>query len=637
MAQTITPTTQPAGPAVERPVTRRSWTWRLILLGVLLLVVAVLAFVGVITIYQLDYEGRIYPGVRVGNISLDGLTLNQAVDVIDRAYTPYPAQPVALRYAGQSWTFSPTELGVTVDSNSTANEAYAVGRSAYQPADSGIRNEIEAQWYGALGDLLEQWRVRQNGREIRPRPQFGDGQMGYALLRIARDVDLAPKEASLAINGLDVIALPSSNGRQVNVEATRNLLLQAARAGRGGSVNLVVEDRKPALVSVEEPAAQARLLLSQPLTITMTTVDGPQSLVIDRPQFREWLNIGVVPDGNKIALNVRFQRDPAAAYLKQLATQLARPAQDAKLDFDPVTRQVKVVTPSQTGQTLDAAAALAAVEKAVMANERTVEVPVTIVKPKTDSSDLAALGIKEIVTQGTTTFKGSSKERTKNIVVAAGKFMNVVVPPGEEFSFNKHVGSISAADGFVDALVIVGDRTETGIGGGVCQVSTTVFRAAFYGGFPIVERYPHSYVVSWYGEPGLDASIFTPTADFRFRNDTSHHLLIRPEVDEKKGTITFTMWGTKPSRTVEKEGPVISNVRPPLPAVYQEDKTLAQGQIKQVDWPNSGQDATIIRRIRNADGTVKEEKFVSKYQSWKAVYLYGPGTKLPAGANTSAP
>ena len=89
-----------------------------------------------------------------------------------------------------------------------------------------------------------------------------------------------------------------------------------------------------------------------------------------------------------------------------------------------------------------------------------------------------------------------------------------MIPPGEEFSFYKAVGDVSAANGFVDSLIIRGDRTETGVGGGVCQVSTTVFRAAFWGGFPIVERYPHSYVVSWYGEPGYDASIFTRARTF---------------------------------------------------------------------------------------------------------------------------
>jgi hypothetical protein len=173
-----------------------------------------------------------------------------------------------------------------------------------------------------------------------------------------------------------------------------------------------------------------------------------------------------------------------------------------------------------------------------------------------------------------------------------------------------------------------------GIGGGVCQVSTTVFRAAFWGGFPIVERYAHGYVVSWYEPPrGLDATIYTPSVDFRFRNDTEHFLLVKPEVDADAGRVTFTLYGTKVDRTVEMEGPEISNLTKPDPPVYEEDASLAEGVIKQVDWAKDGQDVVITRHILYGDGTVVDQNFVSKYRPWQAVYKYGPGTSLPdAGA-----
>jgi vancomycin resistance protein YoaR len=137
--------------------------------------------------------------------------------------------------------------------------------------------------------------------------------------------------------------------------------------------------------------------------------------------------------------------------------------------------------------------------------------------------------------------------------------------------------------------------------------------------------------VSWYNPPGLDATIFTPTADFRFRNDSGSYLLIRPEVDAAKGQVTFYIYGTK-DRTAEMIGkPEVSNVRPAPPPVYEESKTLAEGQIKQVDWAKEGKDVTVRRRITFNDGNVKEDKFVSKYQPWRSVYLYGPGTQVPAG------
>ncbi|MCX7707737.1 MAG: VanW family protein, partial [Anaerolineae bacterium] len=179
----------------------------------------------------------------------------------------------------------------------------------------------------------------------------------------------------------------------------------------------------------------------------------------------------------------------------------------------------------------------------------------------------------------------------------------------------------------------VGDRTEVGVGGGVCQVSTTVYRAAFWAGFPILERYPHGYVVGWYGEPGWDASIFTPEADFRFLNDTGHYILLQPEIDLKKGRLTFYVYGTR-TRTVEAEKGVITNRRPAPEPIYREDPNLPAGTIKQVDWAKEGMDVTVKRIIRYDDGRVKEEKIVSRYRPWQAVFLYGPGTQLPAGAKT---
>jgi vancomycin resistance protein YoaR len=246
-----------------------------------------------------------------------------------------------------------------------------------------------------------------------------------------------------------------------------------------------------------------------------------------------------------------------------------------------------------------------------------------------DSNKIAEMGIVELVSQGTTRFKGSSADRVHNIATGAEKFRGVVIPPDEEFSFNEHVGEITAANGFVEGLIIGAERTATGVGGGICQVSTTVFRAAFNGGFPITERYAHGYVVSWYGEPGLDATIFTPTVDFRFRNDTGHFLLVKPEVDTESGEITFYLYGTRPDRVVEAEPAQITNVRKPPAPLYEENGDLPAGTIKQVDWAKDGMDVVVKRRITYADGKVAEQKFVSKYQPWQAIYQYGPGTELP--------
>jgi vancomycin resistance protein YoaR len=222
----------------------------------------------------------------------------------------------------------------------------------------------------------------------------------------------------------------------------------------------------------------------------------------------------------------------------------------------------------------------------------------------------------------------------RNIAVAAAKFEGVVIPPDGIFSFNQYVEDVSAANGFEDSLIIWGDRTAVGIGGGVCQVSTTIFRSAYAAGLPIVERYNHGYVVSWYGDPGLDATIFTPTVDFRFRNDTGAYLLMEPVMNADAGMLTINLYGTKPNRQVIIGDPVIKDVVPPPPALYTVDESVAPGQRKQVDWEAEGMTVEVTRTLIE-NGETRTETLVSEYQPWRAVYLVGSEADIPASARNA--
>jgi vancomycin resistance protein YoaR len=198
------------------------------------------------------------------------------------------------------------------------------------------------------------------------------------------------------------------------------------------------------------------------------------------------------------------------------------------------------------------------------------------------------------------------------------------------------VGDVSAEAGYKDSLIIWGDRTAVGIGGGLCQVSTTVFRAAYYGGFPLEERWNHGYVVGWYGQPGLDATVYTPNIDFKFRNTTDHYLIIKPELDEAKGTLTFKFYGMKPDWQVEVTGPIVEKETPPPAPVYQEDASLAPGETKQVEFAHSGVDVQWRRVIKDSQGNVLgDEVLKSSYTPWPAYFLVGPSA--PATEATSVP
>jgi len=613
------------------------WVFFLLALGVL-----ALAAVTALTLHELRYGNRGYEGVEVAGIPLGGLTIDEAADAIRDGLTPYPGQTITLRDGDRTWSLSPSDLGVSVDAQALAAEAFAVGRRGAL-ADMGTSAPSLLQ--GLREDLTAQWHALEAGVSIPPIVRFDRNRLALILKQIAQEVDLPPREGTLSISGLEVSGASGEPGRMVDQAKTRAAIAPLLEAGTGGTVDLVVEERLPAVMSVDKAIVEARSLLGKSLVLVADGKDGTQRFAIDPATLRSWLTLLPVPgqDG-AVSLKATLDEEQVRAFVGQAAKQLNRPAFDAVLDFDPAAGQVVVLQPSQIGQSLDVEASVAAIKAAVLPDPaqqptptataplgatQVITAPLTIVQPKVDSNKISELGIVEQVSEGTTYFKGSARERVQNIVNAAGKFTGAVVPPGEEFSFNQTVGDVSAANGFVDSLIIRGDRTETGVGGGVCQVSTTAFRAAFWGGFPIIERYPHSYVVSWYGDPGYDASIFTPSADFRFLNDTGHYLLVKPEVDTKQGRITFHIYGTKPDRVVEAEKSVITNKQPAPKPLYLVNPDLPMGKIKQVDWAKDGMDVMVKRIIKYADGRVKENKFVSKYRPWQAVYEYGPGTKLP--------
>lgn len=616
--------------------------WVALLLAASLLV---LTIVGLVAAYEFRYSSRIYRGVSVAGIPLDGLTREEAIEAVRDGLTPYPGATIALRYGARTWSLSSTDFGVAVDAPETVAAAFEIGRQGLTASFAG---SFASLWQGLRTDLASQWAALRDGAAVTPSVRFDENRLALTLKRIAQEVDLPPREGALLISGLEVSGTPGQAGRLVNVPATRNALLDLIRAGVSGAVDLVVDERQPAVLAVDAAVAKASALLGRSFTLAAEGVDGVRSFAIDPVLLSQWLELAPRPTAEgAVDLSVQLDDAQVTAFVRNLAGQIDRPVFDARLDFDRKASQVVVLQPSQVGQTLDVVSSIAAVEAAIMAPaaptqgqaasgairaSELITLPVTIVPPRVDSAKVAEMGIVELVSEGTTYFAGSTRERVQNIAVAANKLRGAVVPPGEEFSFYHFVGDVTAANGFVDSLIIRGDRTETGVGGGVCQVSTTMFRAAFAGGFPILERYAHGYVVGWYGQPGLDAAIFTPDADFRFRNDTAHYLLVQPEVDAAKGRITFRLYGTSPGRTVTIGAPAISNTSAAPPPLYQEDATLAKGVIKQVDWPKDGMDVVVKRAITNADGSVKEDRVASRYRPWRAVYLYGPGTELPPEA-----
>ncbi len=260
-------------------------------------------------------------------------------------------------------------------------------------------------------------------------------------------------------------------------------------------------------------------------------------------------------------------------------------------------------------------------------------IPVTITEAKIKAGDLNNLGIKTLVGVGTSKFAHSIPNRIHNLTLASSRLNGALVAPGETFSLGQTIGEVSRATGYREAYVISQGRTVLGDGGGVCQVSTTLFRAVLNAGLPVVERKAHAYRVGYYEQdmgPGYDATVFFPNTDFKFINDTSAYLLIQTKVDPKTLSMRYEIYGTSDGRTATISKPRISSQTPPKPTVYQDDPTLPAGTLKQVDWSAPGARTSFDYKVTRNGEVLQDRTFTSIYQPWSAVYLRGTG-QITAG------
>ena len=589
------------------------------------LCVAIVAIAGAFAGWQFWHTDRIFSGVQVAGVPVGGETRASALLRLHRELTPYPLAPVFLELspettdgaADRRWALGSDLLEPEADLEGAVNLAYHVGRQG-----------------GLFERILSQWRAFNGRQTVWPEVFVSEGVVRQAVGNAAAEVR-RPGRPAVQIGE---ISLPPQPGLDVDVAATAHLILAQLGRGRSGTVPLQTYSTAPPQ-SAEADSSQNSAAAGNPTSESFSGgLTPPQPVVLRHEPSGTAFALDaallqrIMPGGDPGFLNEEALRFVVEGW----ANQVSYPAQDARLRFDDATSALTVLQQSRAGQRLNVDLTIEAVRKALTTDQRTGTLPIISIPPAVDSSRLNELGIRELVASGTTYFGGSSSTRVYNIEVAAEKLVGVVIPPGEVFSFNSAIEAVSGANGFEDSAIIWGDRTAVGVGGGVCQVSTTVFRAALEGGFPFLERHNHGYVVSWYGDPGFDATIYTPYVDLRFLNDTDAHLLIQPVVDSVAGILTFRFYGTKPDREVVIGEAVYEDIKQPGEPIYQEDASLEPGQIKQVEWAKEGLTATVIRKVTE-NGRTREDPIRSVYRPWNAMYLYGPGTVIPGVTDVEEP
>jgi vancomycin resistance protein YoaR len=454
---------------------------------------------------------------------------------------------------------------------------------------------------------------------------------------IAQQVNRTTIEASLSVQGTDVTATPGQVGRELDMQATLLPLEAKLRSLSDGAIPLVIKETPPAILDASAQAETARKILSAPLVLQVPDAQesdpGPWNL--DPQALAGLLTIARVDS----TIQVGLESGRLQAYLESLAPDLVRQPANARFIFNDETRQLEIIQPGAIGRNLNIAASIQEIQSRISQGEHNINLVFDYTNPAVGNDATAEqLGITEQVSVQASYFYGSSASRIQNIKAAASRFHGLLVPPGATFSMGEALGDVSLDTGYAEALIIYGNRTIQGVGGGVCQVSTTLFRTAFFGGYPVVERYPHAYRVSYYeytaggnidaDMAGLDATVFTPVVDFRFTNDTPHWLLMETYVNVEARKLTWKFYSTTDGRTVEWDTTGLQNVVEPPEPLYQENPDLGRGEIRQVDWEAEGADVTVFRTVSRDGQVYFQDQFSTHYLPWRAVYEYGPGTKI---------
>lgn len=574
--------------------------------------------------YQLLYAGRIFPGVTVAGVDLSGLTPSDAALKLNQTLTFPVSGRIVFRDGADIWQASPVELGMVFDASASAQAAYRLGRSG---------NPFRA--------LFDQMGARRDSANVAPVIIF-DQRLAYAYVNnLAAAVNRPAREASLKIEGTNVVAEAGQVGRQLDVDSTLVVLSAQLQAFRDAEIPLAVTETQPSLLDVSAQEATARQILAAPLQLSLpnAAAGDPGPWMFEPSTIASMLTVKRVESGGQAQVQVGLESGALANLLAPLAAQVDRQAKDAKFYFDDNTRQLVLIENSAVGRATDVPDTVAAINDALMRGEHAAALVVKEEQPAVaDTATAESLGIRELVSAQTTYFRGSNAERMQNIQIAAERYHGIFVAPGATFSMGEILGDVSLDNGFTEAWIIYGGRTIKGVGGGVCQVSTTLFRAVFFAGLPVVERYSHAYRVSYYEQTasardpmlaGMDATVYFPLVDFKFVNDTPYWLLMETYFNPSAQSLTWKFYSTSDGRTVTYTASGPRNVTPAPPPLLEENPELKKNEIKQVDWAAEGADATIVRTVTKNGAVYFTDTFATHYEPWQAVCQYGPDTEDP--------
>jgi vancomycin resistance protein YoaR len=575
---------------------RRSVGVRALLWSVVALLALLLGAVAVGYAFR-GSETTLPEGTRIAGVDVGGLSTTEATRVLERRAAAVNAVPLTFTAGNKRWHLSAKKLEVQVDWKA-AVEAGRERGDGFGPVQ-GLRR-LSVRFFGA---------------EVTPPTTVYDPALTYYVGKIQRQLDAKPQNAAIAFKGLKPVIVAAQPGVILDREAADDVVVRSLAAfQRGTPVALPVRTKPAAVteVNLRRALTQARVAVSAPIRLEL----GNRTWRVPRWRVAQLLDLP--KDG---ATRLSIGGPYADKYFEKLGKRVA----DAPVDAGFAVHQGGrvTITPAKPGRQLDPEKTSAAVLTAALSRTaRVAQLSIVSAQPERTTAVAAGMGIKNIVSSYETIYGGDAN-RIHNVQLVAHLVDGALIAPGKEFSFNATTGERTAEKGFLEAPVIVNGELQTGLGGGVCQVSTTVFNAAFEAGLPITARTNHALYISHYPQ-GRDATVNYPDTDLKFVNDTGHWLLLRTFVGPS--SLVVNLYGTPTGRRVEAEtGPL--NVTGAVPIRKVSDPSLPKGQQVVQEYGQPPRSTSVTRVVYAPNGKVRSR--TTWYSSYRGeVQVVAVGTKV---------
>lgn len=598
-----------------------------VILGVLLVAIDVFASLG-----------RVHPGVRVGEARVGAMTPAAAASKIDETFGPRLADPVAVTFEDEVWQTDAEKLSVVLDSEALVAEAMEYGRTGSLGARIMTRTKL---WFRPTTVPMT---VEADGEALET---FLDG--------VAAAVEREPQDARISIEGTDATIVPAVLGIGVRDADVRAAVLQAfAATDRDVEVPVDFIAVRVTDKDAEGALAEVRTMLAGPVTVTddskkwefsaaevakwiafetkpVTTsaVEPTADVTAGAPDDAAPVNGAAPETAERWVLSAYISADEASATVLARVGEVEVPPVDAR--FQVSGGHVSIV-PSRDGVGADVEALATEMKRVLLTEEtRTVKLRTGRIEPELTTERAKQMGIKERIATFTTNYSSGNRPRISNIHTLADALDGSLIAPGETFSVNERVGPRTAAKGYQEAPAIVGGRLVPSLGGGICQVVTTLFNTVFESGLPVVERRNHSYYISSYPK-GRDATVAWGGVDFKFKNDTDNWVLIA--TGYSNSSVTISLYGTDPGYSVTGITGDFTDIKP-FSVKEIPDDTLPSGVRVVEDAGVDGRRIVVKRTVEKGGTVVREDSFTSNYvPKQQAVRV---GTKVAASETTQTP